>query len=407
MLTLIANIKSLVQTRSENVLRVNGLNMKYLPQIDDAYLIIENGLIHSFGKMSELPMLQFAETFDASERLILPTWIDSHTHLVYAASREQEFVDRINGLSYAEIAAKGGGILNSARKMADADEGKLYEDAAARLEQLIALGTGAIEIKSGYGLSTAAELKMLRVIRRLKEAYPQVTVKASFLAAHAFPLEYKENHQGYINLIINEMLPQVADEGLADYMDAFCEEGFFSVAETEQLLEAGWKYGLKPKIHANQLHRSGGVQVGVKHDAVSVDHLESMGQEELECLRESHTIPTLLPGAAFFLGMHYQPARMMIDADLPVCLASDLNPGTCPSGNMNLLLTIACTQLKMTPEEAVNAQTINAAAAMELEETMGSITVGKKASLIITKPVPSLAYLPYAYGENLIEKVIV
>jgi Imidazolonepropionase and related amidohydrolases len=262
--------------------------------------------------------------------------------------------------------------------MSDADEGKLYEDAAARLEQLIALGTGAIEIKSGYGLSTNAELKMLRVIRRLKEAYPHIPVKASFLAAHAFPMEYKENHKGYIDLIINEMLPKVAEEGLADYMDAFCEEGFFSVAETEQLLEAGWKYGLKPKIHANQLHRSGGVQVGVKHDAVSVDHLESMGAEELECLRDSHTIPTLLPGAAFFLGMHYQPARMMIDADLPVCLASDLNPGTCPSGNMNLLLTIACTQLKMTPEEAVNAQTINAAAALELEATMGSITVGKR-----------------------------
>ncbi len=407
MLTLITNIKSLLQTRAENLSRVNGLAMKVLPQIDDAFLIIEHGLIHAFGKMSELPMLQYSEVIDATDKIVLPTWIDSHTHLVYAASREQEFVDRINGLSYAEIAAKGGGILNSARKMADADEVGLYEAAAQRLENLIALGTGAIEVKSGYGLSTQAELKMLRVIRRLKENYPHIPIKASFLAAHAFPMEYRENHQAYIDLIINEMLPLVAGEGLADYMDAFCEEGFFSVAETEQLLEAGWKYGLKPKIHANQLHRSGGVQVGVKHNAVSVDHLESMGQEEIDCLKGSNTIPTLLPGAAFFLGMHYQPARMLIDADLPVCLASDLNPGTCPSGNMNTLMTIACTQLKMTPEEVVNAQTINAAAAMELENVMGSITVGKKASIIITKPVPSLAYLPYAYGENLIERVIV
>lgn len=407
MLTLIANIKSLVQTLGNNVSKVGGSQMKNLPSVDNAYLILEKGSIHSYGKMSELPMLQFSETFDASDRLILPTWIDSHTHLVYAASREQEFVDRINGLSYAEIAAKGGGILNSARKMADADEGLLYEQAAQRLEKLVALGTGAIEIKSGYGLTTDAELKMLRVIRALKEDYPHIPIKASFLAAHAYPIEYRTDHQAYIDLIINEMLPKVADEGLADYMDAFCEEGFFSVAETEQLLEAGWKYGLKPKIHANQLHRSGGVQVGVKHNAVSVDHLESMGQEEIDHLKGSDTIPTLLPGAAFFLGMHYQPARMLIDAGLPVCLASDLNPGTCPSGNMNLLLTIACTQLKMTPEEAVNAQTINAAAAMELQDVMGSITVGKKASLIITKPVPSLAYLPYAYGENLIERVIV
>lgn len=407
MLTLISNIKSLFQTRPTNISRINGLDMKYLPQIDNAYLVLEKGLIHSFGKMSELPMMQYTEVFDASERLVLPTWIDSHTHLVYAASREQEFVDRINGLSYAEIAAKGGGILNSARKMADADENKLLEDASMRLEQLIAQGTGAIEVKSGYGLSTEAELKMLRVIRQLKENFPHIPIKASFLAAHAFPLAYKENHQAYIDLIINEMLPLVADQGLADYMDAFCEEGFFSVSETEQLLEAGWKYGLKPKIHANQLHKSGGVQVGVKHNAVSVDHLESMGQEEIDCLRGSNTIPTLLPGAAFFLGMHYQPARMLIDADLPVCLASDLNPGTCPSGNMNTLMTIACTQLKMTPEEVINAQTINAAAAMELENIMGSITVGKKASLIITKQVPSLAYLPYAFGENLIEKVIV
>jgi imidazolonepropionase len=381
--------------------------MKYLPQIENAYLILEGDCIHSYGPMSALPMLQINETIDASGRIVLPTWVDSHTHLVFAASREQEFVDRINGLSYAEIAANGGGILNSAAKLATAPEELLYEQAAGRLEHLIQLGTGAIEIKSGYGLSTESELKMLRVIRRLKENYPHIPIKSSFLAAHAFPMVYKENHQAYIDKIITEMLPLVAGEGLADYMDVFCEQGFFSVAETEQLLEAGLKHGLKPKIHANQLHRSGGVQVGVKYNAVSVDHLESMGEEEIEALRGSNTIPTLLPGAAFFLGMHYQPARMLIDADLPVCLASDFNPGTCPSGNMNTLLTIACTQLRMTPEEAVNAQTLNGAAAMELEQELGSISVGKRASLIITRPVPSLAYLPYAFGENLIERVIV
>ncbi|WP_129022043.1 imidazolonepropionase [Edaphocola flava] len=407
MLTLIANIKTLVQVRDEAISRVSGHQMKYLPQIENAYLILEGDRIHSYGPMSALPMLQINETIDASGRIVLPTWVDSHTHLVFAASREQEFVDRINGLSYAEIAAKGGGILNSAAKLATAPEELLYEQAAGRLEHLIQLGTGAIEIKSGYGLSTESELKMLRVIRRLKEDYPHIPIKSSFLAAHAFPMVYKENHQAYIDKIITEMLPLVAGEGLADYMDVFCEQGFFSVAETEQLLEAGLKHGLKPKIHANQLHRSGGVQVGVKYNAVSVDHLESMGEEEIEALRGSNTIPTLLPGAAFFLGMHYQPARMLIDADLPVCLASDFNPGTCPSGNMNTLLTIACTQLRMTPEEAVNAQTLNGAAAMELEQEMGSISVGKRASLIITRPVPSLAYLPYAFGENLIERVIV
>lgn len=407
MLTLIANIKSLLQVRNEAVSRVNGHQMKYLPQIENAYLMLEGDRIHSYGSMSDLPMLQIGETIDASGRLVLPTWVDSHTHLVFAASREQEFVDRINGLSYAEIAAKGGGILNSAAKLALCPEEILYEQAYMRLEQLIQLGTGAIEIKSGYGLSTASELKMLRVIRRLKEDHPHIPIKASFLGAHAFPMIYKENHQAYIDLIINEMLPIVAGEELADYMDVFCEEGFFSVAETEQLLEAGLKYGLKPKIHANQLHRSGGVQVGVKYNAVSVDHLESMGEEEIEALKGSNTIPTLLPGAAFFLGMHYQPARLLIDADLPVCLASDYNPGTCPSGNMNTLLTLACTQLKMTPEEAINAQTLNGAAAMELEQEMGSISVGKRASLIITRPVPSVAYLPYAFGNNLIERVIV
>ncbi|PSK95339.1 imidazolonepropionase [Taibaiella chishuiensis] len=406
---LIRNIKTLaqVETGAERKSRVYGQDMGTLPCLDDAWLYAEQGMIHSFGTMDTLPAeLQADETIDASGRMVLPTWCDSHTHLVFAAPREQEFMDRIKGLSYEEIARRGGGILNSARRLNETSEEQLFEQALQRLEAVIAQGTGAIEIKSGYGLCTEGELKMLRVIRRLKEVAP-IPVKASFLAAHAFPPEYKENHKGYIDLIIDEMLPRVAGEGLADYMDAFCEKGFFSVEETARLLEAGLKYGLKPKIHANQLHRSGGVQVGVQYNAISVDHLESMGEEEIDALKGSNTIPTLLPGAAFFLAMHYQPARALIDAGLPVALASDYNPGSCPSGNMNLLLSLACTQLKMTPEEAIHAQTINGAAAMELEQQLGTIARGKKASLILTRPVPSLAYLPYSFGENWIERVIV
>jgi imidazolonepropionase len=409
MVTLINNIKTLVQVEFETNFksRVLGHDMKTLPCIENAWLIIENGIIKDFGSHEQpIPEWQYDEHIDATGKIILPTWCDSHTHLVFAAPREQEFVDRIKGLSYAEIAARGGGILNSAEKLNNTSEDDLLEASWLRLQQVIAQGTGAIEIKSGYGLNTDAELKMLRVIQRLKAISP-IPIKASFLAAHAFPVVYKENHQGYIDLIINEMLPKVAAEGLADYMDVFCEQGFFSVAETSQLLEAGWKYGLKPKIHANQLHASGGVQVGVQHNAISVDHLESMGQPEIDALMGSNTIPTLLPGAAFFLNMHYQPARLLIDANLPVALASDYNPGSCPSGNMNLLLTLACTQLRMTPEEAINAQTINGAAAMELQHELGSIAKGKKAQLIITKPVSSVAYLPYSYGENWIERVIV
>lgn len=409
MRTLIKNIKSLLQVESgsDRKSRVYGKEMALLPQLENAWLLLEDGLIHSFGTMEELDTAAHAdEVIDASGRLVLPSWCDSHTHLVFAAPREQEFEDRIRGLSYAEIAARGGGILNSAKKLNETDESRLFDQSLERLHQVIAQGTGAIEIKSGYGLCLEGELKMLRVIRRLKEQSP-IPIKASFLAAHAFPPEFKENHEGYIDLIINEMLPRVAGEGLADYMDAFCEQGFFSVDETARLLEAGLQYGLKPKIHANQLHRSGGVQVGVKYNAISVDHLESMGEEEIEALRGSNTIPTLLPGAAFFLAMHYQPARLLIDAGLPVALASDYNPGSCPSGNMNFLLSLACTQLKMTPEEAINAQTINGAAAMELEQQLGTIAAGKKASLIITKPVSSVAYLPYSFGENWVERVIV
>lgn len=380
--------------------------MSEMNSLENAWLFLENDRIHSFGSMSDMDLVHAEDVHDAEGASILPAWVDSHTHLVFAAPREQEFEDRIKGLSYEEIARRGGGILNSAQQLNAMDETALYESSAKRLLNVMAHGTGAIEIKSGYGLSVDGEMKMLRVIRKLKENHP-IPIKASFLAAHAYPAAYKQDHEGYIKLIIDKMLPEIADEGLADYMDVFCEEGFFSVAETEQLLEAASKYGLKPKIHANQLHYSGGVQVGVKYNAVSVDHLEFIGDAEIEALKNSHTIPTLLPGAAFFLGMQYQPARQIIDAGLPVCLATDYNPGSCPSGNVPLLLTIACTQLKMTPEEAVNAVTLNGAAALELSSEMGTIAAGKKANLIITKKIPSLAYIPYDFGNNPVDKMII
>ncbi len=405
----ISNIKSLLQTEDNENSRLlaRGQDMKMLPSIDNAWLLIEDGLIKAYGDMSSLDTsLNVDQTIDAKGGLVLPAWCDSHTHLVFAHSREHEFIDRINGLSYEAIAQRGGGILNSAKKLNAASEDELVDLAMQRLDEVKALGTGAIEIKSGYGLCTEGELKMLRVIRRLKE-HSTLTIKATFLAGHAYPLEYRDNHEGFIKLIIHDMLPKVADENLAEYIDVFCEKGFFSVDETDRILEAGVKYGLKPKVHANQLYNSGGIQIGVKHHAISVDHLETMDQEEIECLRHSNTIPTLLPGAAFFLAMHYQPARKIIDAGLPVALASDYNPGSCPSGNMNVILSLACSQMRMTPEEAINACTINGAAAMEVNDILGSIKVGKKANLIITKPIPSVAYLPYAFGTNLIEKVMI
>jgi imidazolonepropionase len=386
--------------------RLSGKEMAQLAVIENAWLYLEDHKIHSFGTMANMDFFAAEDVYDAEGRTILPAWVDSHTHLVFATSREQEFVDRINGLSYEEIAARGGGILNSARRLNDMSEEELYDVSQERLLEVMAHGTGAIEIKSGYGLSLYSEMKMLRVIRRLKENNP-IPIKASFLAAHAYPPEFKNDHEGYLRLIIEEMLPQIADEGLADYMDVFCEKGFFSVEETARLLEAGSKFGLKPKIHANQLHYSGGVQVGVSHEAISVDHLECIGDEEINALKNSDTIPTLLPGAAFFLGIQYQPARKLIDAGLPVCLATDYNPGSCPSGNVPLLLTIACTQLKMTPEEAINAVTLNGAAALELSDELGSIAVGKKANLIVTKKIPSVAYIPYDFGNNPVERMVV
>jgi imidazolonepropionase len=401
MTTKIINIKSLVNIHEQNHL-LRGKQLAYLPCIENAYLIIRDGIIVSYGEMdwSEDTEENFDTIIDASGQFVLPTWCDSHTHLVFAASREEEFVHKINGMSYAEIAANGGGILNSAKKIAAVSERELLQSARQRLQEVIQLGTGAIEIKSGYGLSVEGELKMLRVIKQLKEISP-ITIKATFLGAHTYPLDYKENHQGYIDLIINEMLPVIAEEQLADYIDVFCETGFFSPDEAETICRAGMQYGL------NQLSLSGGIQVGVKLGAISVDHLETMDEDAIKTLAASDTIGTLLPTAAFFLRMPFQPARELIDAGCAIALASDFNPGSSPSGNMNLVVAMSCIQMKMLPEEAINAATINGAYAMELQDELGSITVGKKANLIFTKSVPSLAYLPYAFGSNLIDKVMI
>jgi imidazolonepropionase len=402
--TIISNIRSLVNTRIENKL-LRGKELAELPCMENAYLIIEDGIIADYGMMKDIPV-DAEDSIDASGQFVLPCWCDSHTHLVFAASREEEFVDKIKGLSYADIAARGGGILNSAKKLNETSESDLLRMAMARLNELMQLGTGAIEIKSGYGLSVEGELKMLRVIKKLKELSP-IPVKATFLGAHTYPAAFKEDHQRYIDLIINEMLPVIEKEELADYIDVFCEKGFFSPEEAETICKAGMSYGLKPKIHANQLNLSGGVQTGVKLGAVSVDHLETIDEKTIMELANSQTIGTLLPTAAFFLRMPFQPARQLIDGGCAISLASDYNPGSSPSGNMNLVVAMSCIQMKMLPEEAINAATINGAYAMELENEVGSITVGKKANLIFTKPVSSLAYLPYSFGSNLFDKVMI
>src|SRR6187399_2354292 len=407
MATIITNIKQLVNVREEsNLLR--GKQMSVLPSIENAYLVVENGLIAEYGNMIEIQHSAFNITnkIDATGQFILPCWCDSHTHLVFAASREEEFVDKIQGMSYEEIAAKGGGILNSAKKLNAMNEDELFDVSLRRLNEVIKLGTGAIEIKSGYGLSVEGELKMLRVIKRLKDVSP-IPVKATFLGAHTYPIEYRDDHKGYIDLIINEMLPVIAKEKLADYIDVFCENGFFSPEETETICKAGMRQGLKAKIHANQLNFSGGVEVGIKLNAVSVDHLETVNGDIINKLANSQTIGTLLPTPAFFLRMPFQPARQMIDAGCAIALASDYNPGSSPSGNMNLVVAMSCTGMKMLPEEAINAATINGAFAMELQNEVGSITVGKKANLIFTRSISSLAYLPYSFGSNLIDKVMI
>ena len=387
-----------------------GTELGNVEQLSHAWLSIHDGLISGFGKMEtiaeQVDFSSFKEVISVKGKSILPTWCDSHTHIVFAGSREDEFVSRIKGLSYETIAKNGEGILNSAKKLNETSEEELLESASARLRSLIKMGTGAIEIKSGYGLCLAGELKMLRVIKKLKENF-EIPIKATFLGAHAFPAEYKNDHQGYIDLIINEMLPAIQKENLADYIDVFCENGFFNAEETDRILKAGSLHGLKAKIHANQLNYSGGIQVGVANNAISVDHLECVGAEEIDALKNSNTIGTILPSAAFFLGIAYQPARKMIEANLAIALASDYNPGSSPSGNMPFIMALACTQLKMTPEEAFNAVTFNAAHAMELANELGSITIGKKANLIITKAIPSLAFIPYSFGSNLIDQVLI
>ncbi|HZV68214.1 MAG TPA: imidazolonepropionase [Saprospiraceae bacterium] len=402
---LIRHISLLAGIQPKETQRLRGNEMASLPSMPDAYLLIEDGKIKSFGPEQENAIERADHVIDGSGKIVLPSFCDSHTHLVFAAWRANEFVDRIKGMTYEEISKRGGGILNSAMKLQDADEDVLFEQAQERLKEVIALGTGAIEIKSGYGLTVESEVKMLRVIRRLKELN-LIPVRATFLGAHAVPLMYKNNRPGYIRLIIEEMLPLIRDEGLADYIDVFCDKGFYTVDETDMLLDAGTKMGLKPRIHANELDYSGGIQVGVKHNAVSVDHLEYTGNEEIEALGKSETIATLLPSTAFFLGLPYAPARKMIDHGICVSLASDYNPGTSPSGNMAFILSLACIKMKMLPQEAINGATINGAAALELSSKLGSITPSKTANLIITKKVNSIDFLPYSYGHSWIDKVI-
>lgn len=403
---LIQNIKELIGIEENPRLKVSGSEMKELQTISNAWLLIEDDKIADFGSMETLSKnISANQILDAAGKMVFPSFCDSHTHLVYAGSREKEYIDKIKGLSYEEIAKRGGGILNSAKRLAEASEEDLYESAAERIREMITYGTGAIEIKSGYGLSTETELKMLRVIRRLKETMP-VTIKATFLGAHAVPSEYKGRQGEYVDLIVNEMIPLVAKENLADFIDVFCDRGFFTVEETERMLEAGKKHGIRPKIHANELDYSGGIQAGVKYNALSVDHLEFTGDEEIECLRDSETMPTLLPGAAFFLGMVYAPVRKMIDAGLPVALASDFNPGSSPSGNMQLILSMGCIKYRMLPEEAIHAVTLNSAYAMGVSDKLGSIARGKIANIFVTKPISSYEFMPYSYGNNKVETAI-
>ncbi len=406
MKTLFINIKELIQVRDVPVSVIKGKDMKNLPVIKNAFLLIEDGIIKDYGKMEDAPSDKDKKIIDATGRIVMPTWVDSHTHLVYAGNREDEFVDRIKGLSYEEIASRGGGILNSAKRLQQTSFESLYEQSKNRLEEVIALGTGAIEIKSGYGLTKEAELKMLRVIKKLKENYP-IEIKATFLGAHAVPQGFKENKQAYLDLVVNEILPEVVKENLAEFIDVFCETGYFSVADTEYILEAAKKYGLQPKIHVNQFTTIGGVAVGVKYDALSVDHLEILTDEDISILKDSKTMPVALPGCSFFLSIPYTPARKIIDNNLPLALATDYNPGSTPSGNMNLVVATACIKMKMTPEEAINAATINAAYAMNVSDKVGSITKGKLANLILTKPIYSYTSIPYHFGMDKIESVFI
>ncbi|APS40327.1 imidazolonepropionase [Salegentibacter sp. T436] len=403
---LFINIKELLQVRENKVDKLSGTEMKELPTIKNAWLLIEDDKIADYGEMDSLPEINADKTIDAEGKIILPSWCDSHTHIVYAGNRELEFADRINGLSYEEIANRGGGILNSAKTLQETSEEEVYQRSAKRLEEVMKLGTGAVEIKSGYGLTEEGELKMLRVIKKLQKNY-ELPIKATFLGAHAIPKEYKEKPDAYMDLVIEKILPKVAEENLAEYIDIFCEKGYFSVADTHKLLSAAKKFGLKPKIHVNQFNAIGGIQAGIEHDALSVDHLEVMRPEDIESLKGTSTMPVALPSCSLFLSIPYTPAREMLDSGLPLALATDFNPGSTPSGNMNLVVSLACIKMKMTPEEAINAATINGAYAMELSETHGSITKGKKANFILTKEIPSYTFLPYAFGTNSIESVFI
>lgn len=403
---LLTHIKELLQVREDCPKKLSGDQMKNLPTIKNAWLYIEHGKISDFGSMDNVPRYEGSMTLNCSGKIVLPTWCDSHTHLVYAGNREQEFIDRINGLSYQEIAEKGGGIINSAKKLQETSEEELYIQTAARLEEIMRLGTGAVEIKSGYGLTTNAEMKMLRVAKNLAKEYP-VTIKTTFLGAHAVPPEFKNNKDGYMDLLCNEMLPRVAEENLADYIDIFCEKGYFSVADMDRLLHEGKMYNLIPKVHVNQFNSIGGIASAVRHNALSVDHLEVLTDEDIITLKGSDTMPVALPSCSYFLGIPYTPGRKIIDSGLPLALASDYNPGSTPSGNMNFVVATACIKMRLTPEESINAATINGAYALGISDTHGSITKGKEASLIITKEIPSYGYLPYAFGSNLIDKVII
>lgn len=405
--TILYNIKGLVYQDDRAKLFFRGSEMEQLSVVENAWLLIDNEQIIDYGSMQNMKIPTADQTFDAEGRFVLPTWCDSHTHIVFAGSREGEFRDKIQGVAYEEIARRGGGILNSARRLQDCDESELYDIALSRVHEVIAQGTGALEIKSGYGLTIAAELKMLRVIRRLRENV-NIPIKATFLGAHTVPYDYKDNRTAYIDLIIKDMLPRIHDEKLADYIDVFCEKVAFSAEETSKIIVAGAKYGLKPKIHTNQFNSMGGIETSIEHGAISVDHLEVMTDDEIATLAQSNCIATLLPSAPFFINdPNFPPARKIMKADIPVALASDYNPGSSPSGNMNFVLSLACIKLRMTPEEAIIAATINGAAAMELNNDYGSITRGKKANLIITRPIPSLSYLPYKFGESQISKVMI
>lgn len=403
---LLINIKELVQVREATPFFLKGNEMATLPTIKNAWLLIKGKVIEDFGPMETLPKGKFDHILDCTNRLVMPCWCDSHSHIVYAGNREDEFVDRIKGLTYQEIANRGGGILNSAKKLEKTSEKQLYREAAVRLEELIYQGTGALEIKSGYGLSTSAELKMLRVIKKLSKKYP-IAIKATFLGAHAVPEKFKNNKEGYINLICEEMIPQIAAQNLAEYIDVFCEEGYFNTEDTQKIIQTGKKFGLIPKIHVNQFNAIGGVTVGVKNEALSVDHLEVVTEEDVQILKNTKTMPVALPGCSFFLEILYTPARKLLENDLPLALATDYNPGSCPSGNMNLVVALACIKMKLTPEEAINAATINGAYAMGLLNTHGSITKGKIANVFITEEIPSYAFIPYSFGTDLINQVII